>query len=112
MHSINFNSVGGGGENEVKAADLATIFEGTMKNMTERIDKKIKFSPLATPPEGVAVVDGPFVFHCSPTPNDQNYTDNKEWAPKCPPGVYIMNNTAYHYNEELAVPRSINNITN
>jgi hypothetical protein len=70
--------------------DLAAEFETAMKNMTERVDKKLKFSTLAALPTDVAVRYAPITFMCSPPRKCPNATvEIHQRAENCPPGIYL-----------------------
>ncbi len=88
--------------------DLQAIFDETMANMTTKIDKKIKFSALAPLPENLVIVDGPFVFHCPPTPADEPCIE-KTSVGQCPEGIYIKDYNVYFGNdtEPLVKPNSM-----
>jgi len=84
--------------------NLVGILEETFKNMTGRIDKKIKFSKLAEIHPDVVVVPGPTVFRCDPLPAGCDGVGPKVTAPNCPPGIYMQNWTAYADGKALKIP--------
>ena len=79
-----------------------------MKQMIERVDKKLKFSKLAEIPPNVAVYYGPTLFRCSATPvcNGTDGAKIRETATNCPPGVYMEDYKIYDNGTEVVLPTS------
>jgi len=85
-----------------KTADFSSAFDELIKNMTARIDKKIKFAETKDSNE---VVPGPLLFKCDrpPAPNDTKDGPVLS-APNCPPGVYVQNGQIYQNGSQIHLP--------
>ena len=91
---------------EKPAVDFKASFESIIKEMTSRIDKKIKIAETKDL-SATDIVPGPLMYKCDKPPLPLLPSGPVTSTATCPPGVYIQNNQLYLNGTVVALPSGI-----